>query len=74
MTSPIPIGKVGRIVAGPQQGSYIEVRDDTANTGGYLILLGHDRDFTAGADDWVADLAQLQSYFANSGWKIAWAE
>lgn len=74
MTTPIPIGKIGRITSGDEQGSYVKVQDDRANTGGYLVLLGKTSDFSEGSDDWVQDVDQLKRYFEASAWTVEWLE
>ena len=74
MIASIPIGKVGRIISGQEQGCYVKIQDDRANTGGYLVLIGKNRDFSPGSDDWVQDLDQLNRYFEVSAWTIEWLE
>jgi hypothetical protein len=52
---PFPVGLVGRVVAGPEAGFYIEVDDDTRSTrrpkgtGGFYILTWNG---SVGYDEW----------------------
>lgn len=68
----IQIGKVGRIVAGQEMGSYIRVVDDEASTGGFLIFSGTASDMQDGFDSWVENEQMLQRYFEESKWVIEW--
>jgi hypothetical protein len=74
MSLEIPIGKVGRIVEGDDVGSYVKILDDSANTGGFLILVASDRELVHGSDAWVENADQLAPYFVASKWEIAWIE
>ncbi|WP_330459182.1 hypothetical protein OIB37_21225 [Streptomyces sp. NBC_00820] len=67
------LGRPGRIVSGFYEGYVVRIHDDTAVTGGYLILLVDDPAApTDGGDYWVENLAELES-FAQS-WEIEWLD
>ena len=68
----ILIGQVGKIVKGEEYGNYVKVVDDSAKSGGFLILTSQVSDMSSGHDNWVADLAALNSFFEESGWVIEW--
>ncbi|MBI3715847.1 MAG: hypothetical protein HY255_07630 [Betaproteobacteria bacterium] len=68
----IQIGKVGRILEGPDIGKYVKVIDDAVNTGGFLVLICANPDLSVGFDDWVENESGLQGYFEETGWRIEW--
>lgn len=68
----IRIGPIGKIAAGDDAGKYVKVVDDSANTGGFLILVGSDRDMSDGHDYWVEDRATLDRFFQESKWGVEW--
>lgn len=68
----IEIGRLGRVERGRNVGWFILVEDDTANTGGYLVLKGPTP--TLGYDDWVENFDALKGYFEESAWIIHWEE
>ena len=68
----IKVGKAGRILAGKEQGRYVKVIDDEANTGGYLILTAAGSDMQNGFDCWVESADMLQRFFEESGWVVEW--
>ena len=71
----IPVGVLGRILAGQEKGRYVRVQDDRDRTGGFLILTGADRDLQmSGADNWVDGNAALVRFFEESGWLIEWED
>ncbi|MCA1440627.1 hypothetical protein I6F07_10420 [Ensifer sp. IC4062] len=70
--SSVPIGVIGKIVAGVELGRYVKVVDDAESTGGFLILTADDAEFQKGFDNWVEDAAALQRYFREAGWLIEW--
>lgn len=74
MSPNIRLGKTGVIVAGENVGWQIRVDDDSANTGGFLILTSRDfADPSAEAfDGWVEDETALQGYFKESDWVVKW--
>ena len=69
----IKIGEVGKIVAGQEVGQFVKVIDDTANTGGFLILTAAAPDMRNGFDSWVEDSAELQRFFNEAGWIVDWS-
>ncbi|WP_250470256.1 hypothetical protein [Caballeronia sp. GAFFF2] len=68
----ILFGIVGKIIAGDDAGSYVKVVDDTANTGGFLILTADYPDMGTGFDNWVETKEAVGSFFAESNWKVDW--
>ena len=70
--SKIPLGKVGKIVGGNETGRLVKVIDDSANTGGFLILTSKDELGTAWFDNWVRREEDLERYFKESRWLIEW--
>jgi hypothetical protein len=60
-STPLPIGIVGRVTAGPNAGLYIEIDDDTKRprgSGGYYILLWND---AVGYDEWYESAGDVMS-------------
>ena len=74
MKTKIRIGVIGLVKNGEHAGSLIKVLDDSLNTGGFLILLGINRDTKESFDNWVENGEQLEKYFNDSGWIIEWTE
>ena len=68
----IPIGLVGKIIAGDEKGHFVKVEDDSENTGGFLILLSGDITFRSGHDNWVENERALERYFVEAGWTVNW--
>ncbi|GKX54242.1 hypothetical protein SOASR030_03540 [Leminorella grimontii] len=44
--------------------------DYSENTGGFLVLISEQSDFSNGFDCWVESLDALQSYFLQSQWIV----
>jgi hypothetical protein len=74
MMGKIPLGKIGKIVAGSEVGRFVKIADDTQSTGGFLILTSDRLDFREGFDNWVEDEDALRQYFHEAGWLIEWIE
>jgi hypothetical protein len=71
----IRLETLGRILEGDETGRVVEVWDDSANTGGFLIFTYADVDRSPEVfDAWVATMADVESYFAESNWRVHWAE
>jgi hypothetical protein len=68
----IEIGRVGKIVSGDDAGDYILVQDQLTETGGYLILLGHDPALTSGGGDYWVERHQLGKAFKQKRWTVDW--
>jgi hypothetical protein len=68
----IPIGIVGKIIAGNEQGRYVKIIDDDESTGGYLILTSSSPNFRDGHDSWVQDHETLVQFFKESRWIVDW--
>jgi hypothetical protein len=68
----IPVGIVGKVIAGNNAGRFVKVVDDESGSGGFLILKCSDRELTIGFDDWVEDKDALVRYFREAKWLIEW--
>jgi len=70
----IEVGRIGLIDQGDDQGQQVRVLDDSANTGGYLIITGKklSNPNAETFDSWVGSLSELQGFFEESGWLIKW--
>jgi len=69
----IQIGVIGTIMSGDGVGRFVQVIDDSDNTGGFLILTSDHRDLSHGYDDWVENTDALTRYFDQSQWVVDWA-
>jgi hypothetical protein len=67
------VGVPGRITSGRWAGQTIQIEDQTADTGGYLILIGPDAAGEQTGDIWV-EASQLSKAFDQTGWIVAWQE
>lgn len=65
------LGVPGTIVGGDYEGWHVRVDDDSANTGGYLILVWSEISSPA-FDDWVESLDALNRYFEERNWLVSW--
>lgn len=73
MSEEIFIGKKGKIISGDQTGDYVLVQDDSASTGGYLILTSPNKDFSGrGFDNWAENIDAVSRIIKGFGWKIEW--
>lgn len=68
----IRIGNVGRIIGGDEVGKYLKIVDDSARSGGFLILVTSDKEMKDGHDYWVEDKATLERFFRESRWSVEW--
>lgn len=73
----IRIGVVGKIVQGKSKGLYLEILDDSENTGGYLLTTAVHRDRERARwgetwDDWVETRQDLEAVFEEVGWVVDW--
>jgi len=64
----------GRIDEGEHAGWYLYIRDDNANTGGFLIIRSPDKSFKSGYTDWVENRQNLDRFFHSAGWNVDWLE
>lgn len=74
MKRDIKIGHLGHIKVGDDAGSFLKIVDDRESTGGFLVLVGLNKDFSDGSDNWVENEEKLEAYFTVSGWEIEWLE
>jgi hypothetical protein len=74
----IPIGICGRILTSEHPNMRVRVQDDAKNTGGFLIYSWWDGSTGPNEsgvfDDWVESEADLEQYFAESGWSVEWEQ
>lgn len=70
----IKINIIGKILEGDNKSWYLLVQEDFENTGGYLILISKDVDFSSGdgCDYWVEKYSDIIGFFEESKWKIQW--
>jgi len=68
-------GVVGQIRAGREAGRFVELVDDSENTGGWLIFTygRHDRSGEA-FDTWAASIVDVDLYFDDCGWVVEWPD
>ena len=64
---------VGRILAGDEIGRFVEVVDDSTNTGGWLIFTYGRADRSGEVfDAWVESIIEVDRYFDEDAWEIEW--
>ena len=69
----IKVGEVGKIMAGENSGRYVQVVDDRANSGGFLVLTASGPDMREGFDSWVESAEVLERFFVEAGWDVDWS-
>jgi len=69
----IEIERPGVIRSGRWAGQSIFVQDDRAATGGYLILIGADRQGEQAGDVWV-EADKLEAAFNQADWAVDWED
>lgn len=70
----IKVGNVGKILSGEDLGRYVKVIDDSANTGGFLIVTATGPDMREGFDSWVENGEMLRRFFEEATWDVEWSE
>jgi hypothetical protein len=69
------IGVLGFIVAGEEAGRWVEVIDDQAESGGFLIFTFGDRERCGEVfDTWVESMIDVERQFDFWGWEIRWID
>ena len=70
----VEIGKTGTINNGEYKGWQISVKDDSENTGGFLVLIFNVKNNKTieGYDDWVETREDLEAYFNEAQYLITW--
>ncbi len=69
------VATLGRISAGDEVGRVVEVLDDGANTGGFLIFTYADLDRSPEVfDAWVESIVDVELYFDDRGWQVEWVD
>jgi hypothetical protein len=73
VSAEIPLSRIGLILDGDGAGRFVEIIDDSQNTGGYLIFTYADAERSPEVfDSWVETFEDVQRYFAESGWRVDW--
>lgn len=70
----IRLGVWGCIITGEDAGSFVRIEDDTAESGGYLVLVKPVLDREGGHDSWVEKYEDLPRYFAEANWTVEWPD
>ncbi len=70
----IKLNTKGRIVQGLHVGRYIEVIDDTDNTGGFYVFQSTTETFDECFDDWMQTWELVEQHFMYWEWEIEWLE
>lgn len=71
----LQLEKHGIITEGQYEGYYVRFHDDSEVTGGFYIFLVNDLDLpTDGADYWVENMVELESFAESAEWKIRWID
>lgn len=71
----IKVGNIGKIVGGAMNNWFIIVRDDTKNTGGYLLIQPPNANFSeSGYNNWFENLNELEQYIKYNNLLIKWLE
>ncbi len=69
----MPMSTIGLILEGQEAGRFVQIVDDSQNTGGYLSYTYADATRGPEAfDAWVETLADVHGYFRESGWRVDW--
>lgn len=69
----IRLDTVGEILAGVDAGRFVEIADDRATSGGFLVLVYSNADRSGeGFDSWVESLDDVDAYFEENGWDVRW--
>lgn len=69
----LPIGCLGRILAGPEKGRVMEIVDDSDRTGGFLVLTYSDFNRSPEVFDvWFESYDDLLAGFEETGWQVEW--
>ncbi|PVD01187.1 hypothetical protein DBP21_18935 [Streptomyces sp. CS147] len=69
----IPIGRVGKISGGEEDGRFVRIEELPDHPPSYLILLAQGPDFTDGCGDyWVKDSEDLEEFINEARWHITW--
>lgn len=77
MDNALKIGVIGRIESGDLLGWFVFIKDDSDDSGGFLILLSKDPKMSKhaeGYDYWAEDKDTLVEMLKEFKWKIRWSE
>ena len=68
------INTIGRITSGSMQNWYIIIKDDSENTGGYLVIQSPNIDISSdGYDNWFEKIEEVVQYIQSNNIKIEWS-
>ena len=71
----VKVDSKARIVSGKYKGWFIWVKDDMADSGGYLVIQSLDVEFCGdGFDNWFISIEDVEKYFINNNWKLEWLD
>jgi len=69
----IRLKTVGKIVAGEDKGRFVEVLDDSHESGGFLIFTYDSLDRSGDVyDHWVESIVDVDLFFEELAWRIDW--
>ena len=72
----IPLNTEGCISNSENPAHRVLVRDDSQNTGGFLVFEWWENSTGPNAngsfDSWVENMSSLEQFFAESGWVVEW--
>lgn len=64
---------LGEILSGPEKGRFVEIVDDSQNTGGYLVVTYSDDARSPEVFDvWLESIVDVEMYFDECTWTIRW--
>jgi len=70
----LKINTIGRITSGSMQNWYIIIKDDSENTGGYLVIQSPNIDISSdGYDNWFEKIEEVVQYIQSNNIKIEWS-
>jgi len=73
VSAEIPLNTIGLIIDGEAAGRFVEVVDDSWNTGGYLIFTHADHERSPEVfDGWAETFDDVHKYFSESNWRVEW--
>lgn len=71
----IRVGEIGEIVQGDEVGRFVEVIDDAAHTGGFLIMTYADENRSPAVFDvWAESMIEVENQFEHNRWKVIWLD
>lgn len=68
----IQIERWGRILTGENAGLFIFIKDDSTDTGGFLIFQAKEPSIENAWDNWAGNLDEVKRFFKFAGWRVEW--